>query len=282
MCCPAAHVFFQTTATPRRQLDLLPRHGGQVPAADCGDHALRAGGAAAAPACSRVQPGCSALMPCTSASRPRHMAACQLRGGVGGPPPAAAPSQPCMGTCLAPPRPGRLCPLSVASIPCLQPCSFSLPSSSTLPSRPRTTRTAWRCASRAAPRPCRSRPRWVRGGGREQGRWAGCRCHAGGVGGRLSGTPGRKEDSIPRPRTSSSLPPPPQTRLFLPSPSTLLQNPWQATKHHPSSVDLELIKRLAGATASTSLTSFLAREFDCVSRDLAGAALQRWWLGAAC
>lgn len=44
----------------------------------------------------------------------------------------------------------------------------------------------------------------------------------------------------------------------------------QATKHHPSSVDLELIKRLAASTACTSLTAFLAKEFDCISRDLAG------------
>lgn len=46
--------------------------------------------------------------------------------------------------------------------------------------------------------------------------------------------------------------------------------PWQATKHHPSSVDLELIKRLASSTASSTLTSFLSKEFDCISRDLAG------------
>lgn len=44
----------------------------------------------------------------------------------------------------------------------------------------------------------------------------------------------------------------------------------QATKHHPSSVDLELIKRLASSTAASSLTSFLAKEFDCIPRDLAG------------
>lgn len=49
----------------------------------------------------------------------------------------------------------------------------------------------------------------------------------------------------------------------------------QATKHHPSSVDLELIKRLAAATSASSLTSFLSREFDCISRDLAGELRQQ-------
>ena len=46
--------------------------------------------------------------------------------------------------------------------------------------------------------------------------------------------------------------------------------PPQATKHHPSSVDLELIKRLVGSSTAASLTAFLSKEFDCVSRDLAG------------
>lgn len=43
----------------------------------------------------------------------------------------------------------------------------------------------------------------------------------------------------------------------------------EATKHHPSSVDLELVKRLIGATRYTRLCTFLGKEFDCVSRDLA-------------
>lgn len=47
----------------------------------------------------------------------------------------------------------------------------------------------------------------------------------------------------------------------------------QGTKHHPSSVDLELIKRLAAASTYTTLTSFLCREFDCISKDLAGRTL---------
>jgi DNA topoisomerase VI subunit B len=43
----------------------------------------------------------------------------------------------------------------------------------------------------------------------------------------------------------------------------------EATKHHPSSVDLELVKRLIGATRYTRLFTFLGKEFDCVSKDLA-------------
>lgn len=50
----------------------------------------------------------------------------------------------------------------------------------------------------------------------------------------------------------------------------------QATKHHPSSVDLELIKRLASSTAASSLTSFLSKEFDCIPRDLAGESASGW------
>lgn len=58
---------------------------------------------------------------------------------------------------------------------------------------------------------------------------------------------------------------------------TAAMGPWlvgcrwlQATKHHPSSVDLELIKRLASSTNCTSLAAFLSKEFDCIRRDLAG------------
>lgn len=54
------------------------------------------------------------------------------------------------------------------------------------------------------------------------------------------------------------------------TPRTVLSSLPQATKHHPSSVDLELIKRLAGATPCASLTSFLSKEFDCISREYAG------------
>lgn len=42
------------------------------------------------------------------------------------------------------------------------------------------------------------------------------------------------------------------------------------TRHHPSSVDLELVKRLAGATKCSTMVQFLRREFDCVTAELAG------------
>jgi DNA topoisomerase VI subunit B len=46
--------------------------------------------------------------------------------------------------------------------------------------------------------------------------------------------------------------------------------PLQITKHHPSSVDLELVKRLITETKASSLSTFLTREFDQVSKALAG------------
>eukprot|EP00878_Enallax_costatus_P004292 GHUV01004523.1.p1 GENE.GHUV01004523.1~~GHUV01004523.1.p1 ORF type:complete len:513 (+),score=171.62 GHUV01004523.1:484-2022(+) len=46
--------------------------------------------------------------------------------------------------------------------------------------------------------------------------------------------------------------------------------PPKITKHHPSSVDLELVKRLVAETKATNLTAFLTREFDQVNKALAG------------
>ncbi|KAF8057634.1 TOP6B [Scenedesmus sp. PABB004] len=46
--------------------------------------------------------------------------------------------------------------------------------------------------------------------------------------------------------------------------------PPQATKHHPSSVDLELVKRLIADSRAGSLAAFLTREFDQVNKALAG------------
>ena len=43
--------------------------------------------------------------------------------------------------------------------------------------------------------------------------------------------------------------------------------PPTEVKHHPASVDLELVKRLLTSTKATSMRQFLAREFSCVSRD---------------
>ena len=44
----------------------------------------------------------------------------------------------------------------------------------------------------------------------------------------------------------------------------------QATKHHPASVDLELVKRLATTTKASSLQAFLVKEFWGISKDYAG------------
>ena len=46
----------------------------------------------------------------------------------------------------------------------------------------------------------------------------------------------------------------------------------QATRHHPSAVDLELVKRLVANTGCSTLQRFLSQEFSCIDRDLAGAA----------
>lgn len=45
---------------------------------------------------------------------------------------------------------------------------------------------------------------------------------------------------------------------------------WQV-KYHPSSVDLELVKRLLHNTKCSSLRSFLHKDFSCISPDYAGA-----------
>lgn len=60
----------------------------------------------------------------------------------------------------------------------------------------------------------------------------------------------------------------------------IMPPPPKATKHHPSSVDLELIKRLATSTSTQSLSAFLCREFACISRDLAGRIIGEMRSGA--
>lgn len=45
-------------------------------------------------------------------------------------------------------------------------------------------------------------------------------------------------------------------------------------KHHPASVDLELIKRLAVTTKAKSLQQFLYKDFSCISKDFAGTLLR--------
>ncbi|KAG7673745.1 hypothetical protein Ndes2437B_g01910 [Nannochloris sp. 'desiccata'] len=54
----------------------------------------------------------------------------------------------------------------------------------------------------------------------------------------------------------------------------------KATKHHPSSADLEILKRLAASTPAPTLSAFLCREFACVSRDLAGRIIDEMRAGA--
>jgi hypothetical protein len=44
----------------------------------------------------------------------------------------------------------------------------------------------------------------------------------------------------------------------------------QATKHHPASVDLELVKRLVTTTKASTLKAFLSKEFSNISKDYAG------------
>lgn len=55
--------------------------------------------------------------------------------------------------------------------------------------------------------------------------------------------------------------------------------PPAATKHHPSSVDLELIKRLARSTTSPTLVSFLCKDFACVSKGLAERIIDEMQMG---
>jgi DNA topoisomerase VI subunit B len=47
--------------------------------------------------------------------------------------------------------------------------------------------------------------------------------------------------------------------------------PPAPTKHHPSSVDLELVKQLAARSTSKNMTAFLSNEFSCISKEHAGA-----------
>jgi len=51
--------------------------------------------------------------------------------------------------------------------------------------------------------------------------------------------------------------------------TSVMPPPPEATKHHPSSVDLELVKRLIESTKYSKLSTFLCKEFDCVSKSLA-------------
>lgn len=61
-----------------------------------------------------------------------------------------------------------------------------------------------------------------------------------------------------------------------PLPSPL---PRQTVKHHPASVDLELVKRLSGASTEGKLLSFLSKSFACVNRELAGRIVDEMQAG---
>ncbi|KFM28392.1 DNA topoisomerase 6 subunit B [Auxenochlorella protothecoides] len=51
----------------------------------------------------------------------------------------------------------------------------------------------------------------------------------------------------------------------------VMASPPKIIKHHPASVDLELIKRLAAASKDATLLAFLSKSFACVSRELSGS-----------
>lgn len=73
---------------------------------------------------------------------------------------------------------------------------------------------------------------------------------------------------------------------FAPSPrrrTDVMPPPPQPTKHHPSSVDLELIKRLAVVTPAKTLRDFLRKEFAAINADLAGEeGRSELWLCVCC
>lgn len=56
--------------------------------------------------------------------------------------------------------------------------------------------------------------------------------------------------------------------------------PPKEVKHHPASVDLELVKRLAATTATSNLQSFLFKEFSCISKEYAGRLIDEMRSGA--
>ncbi|KAK9809996.1 hypothetical protein WJX72_003097 [[Myrmecia] bisecta] len=59
-----------------------------------------------------------------------------------------------------------------------------------------------------------------------------------------------------------------------------MPEPPKDTKHHPASVDLELIKRLINITKCTTLQQFLAREFSSISKDYAGRLISEMRIDA--
>uniref|UniRef100_A0A1D2A4G6 DNA topoisomerase 6 subunit B n=1 Tax=Auxenochlorella protothecoides TaxID=3075 RepID=A0A1D2A4G6_AUXPR len=61
----------------------------------------------------------------------------------------------------------------------------------------------------------------------------------------------------------------------------VMASPPKIIKHHPASVDLELIKRLAAASKDATLLAFLSKSFACVSRELSGRILDEMQAGVS-
>ncbi|PNW88219.1 hypothetical protein CHLRE_01g019750v5 [Chlamydomonas reinhardtii] len=59
----------------------------------------------------------------------------------------------------------------------------------------------------------------------------------------------------------------------------VMPDPPALTKHHPSSVDLELVKRLLRATTAKTLAAFLQKEFDRVDKSLAARVVDEMQAG---
>ncbi|KAK9811024.1 hypothetical protein WJX73_007287 [Symbiochloris irregularis] len=58
-----------------------------------------------------------------------------------------------------------------------------------------------------------------------------------------------------------------------------MPQPPKDTKHHPASVDLELVKRLAASSKASTLHKFLASEFSNIPKDLAGRLIDEMRAG---
>ncbi|KAF5829235.1 topoisomerase VI B subunit, transducer-domain-containing protein [Dunaliella salina] len=71
------------------------------------------------------------------------------------------------------------------------------------------------------------------------------------------------------------------TRVVFRRRTDVVPAPPREVKHHPSSVDLELIKRLISITKADTLVKFLIRDFDCITKDLAERLVEEMRSGVA-
>uniref|UniRef100_A0A7S3QTQ5 DNA topoisomerase 6 subunit B n=1 Tax=Dunaliella tertiolecta TaxID=3047 RepID=A0A7S3QTQ5_DUNTE len=71
------------------------------------------------------------------------------------------------------------------------------------------------------------------------------------------------------------------TRVVFRRRTDVVPAPPREVKHHPSSVDLELIKRLISITKADTLVKFLTKDFDCITRDLAERLVEEMRSGVA-